>query len=91
MARITVAVEVSGRRREHSPDQHVDWRPLPNERRNRERRGTQGFARFVGPGGDAEHTMTKDDARAIAQALGIPFEDRSWVAELVPDQKSLHS
>ena len=54
-------------------DQRVDWHALPNERRSRERRGTLGFARFVGPGGEAEHTMTESEARAIAQALGVPF------------------
>ena len=55
-------------------DQRVDWRPLPNERRNRERRGTTGFTRFTGPGGETEHTMSASDARAIADALGVPFE-----------------
>jgi hypothetical protein len=55
-------------------DRRVDWRPLPNERRNRERRGTLGFARFTGPGGETEHTMSASDARAIADALGVPFE-----------------
>ena len=55
-------------------DQRVDWRPLPHERRNRERRGTPGFARFTGPGGEVEHTMPASDARAIADALGVPFE-----------------
>jgi hypothetical protein len=53
--------------------QHVEWRPLPHERRNPARRGLSGFARFVGPGGAVEHTMTADEARAIARALGIPF------------------
>ena len=52
----------------------MDWRPLPNERRSPDRRGTHGFVRFAGPGGEAEHTMTQDEARAIAQALGVPFE-----------------
>jgi hypothetical protein len=56
-----------------SADRRVDWRPLPNERRNRERRGTLGFARFTGPGGDVEHTMSASDAQAIADALGVPF------------------
>jgi hypothetical protein len=54
--------------------QRIDWRPLPNERRNRERRGTLGLARFTGPGGEVEHTMSASDARAIADALGVPFE-----------------
>ena len=61
-------------REDPAPDQRVGWRPLPNERRNRERRGTLGFARFTGPGGEAEHTMSASDAQAIADALGVPFE-----------------
>jgi hypothetical protein len=64
-------------------DQSVRWRPLPNERRSKERRGTRGFARFVGQGGEAEHTMTEREARAIAQALGVPFE-------VAPDEKDPH-
>ena len=64
-------------------DQSVGWRPLPNERRSTKRRGTQGFARFAGPGGEAEHTMTEHEARAIAQALGVPFE-------AAPDEKDPH-
>jgi hypothetical protein len=64
-------------------DQSVGWRPLPNERRSKKRRGTQGFARFVGPGGEAEHTMTESEARAVAEALGVPFE-------VAPDEKDPH-
>jgi hypothetical protein len=88
MPRLTIDVNMTGRRPrspaedrgpQHAPEQRVDWRPLPNERRSRERRGTQGFARFAGPGGEAEHTMTHQEAQAIATALGVPFE-------LAPDE-----
>ena len=56
----------------------IDWRPFPYERRNPERRGhgdtVTGLARFSGPGPAVDHTMTKGEARAIAQALGVAFE-----------------